>query len=128
VGGCRNVRTDVLPPWARTGFSDPEPSGIPYVMGSNGQIIGVLFGFPLRAPPSPEHGNKILWVPRAVDGPGPLLIDARLDGSDLRVTRTVPEGPGPSGVDLPRPGCWHLQLRWPGAVDAVDLRYEDGSG
>src|SRR5947209_20608923 len=64
--GCGSVvRRDALPAWARTGFGDPSPSGIPYVPGARGDILGVLFGYPLAAPP-PTHGraNKILWVSR----------------------------------------------------------------
>ena len=114
----------MLPVWARTGFSDPEPSGFPYVMGRDGQIVAILFGYPLTAPPAPEQSNKILWVPRDTSGPGPLRIEASLDGTDVRASRQIPEGPGPSGVDLPRPGCWHLVLHWPGHTDALDLRYE----
>ncbi|WP_432868853.1 hypothetical protein [Microbispora rosea] len=53
----------------------------------------------------------------------PLLIEARLDGSGPPVTREVPGGPGPSGVDLPEAGCWHVTLRWSGHVDTLRLRY-----
>jgi hypothetical protein len=127
------VRRDVLPEWARTGFSDPSPSGIPYVLGDRGSILGVIFGYPLTAPPaSSGRANKILWVadPAAPGAspdsaaPNDLRIDARLTGSTEVVHRTVPGGPGPSVVDLPRPGCWQLTLTWPGHTDTLDLRYE----
>jgi hypothetical protein len=125
--GCAyDVRRDVLPAWARTGFSDPSPSGIPYVMGTKGDVLGVLFGYPLTAPaPSAGRSNKILWRSRVpVTPPDTLRIQARLAGTTETVDREVPGGPGPSIIDLPRPGCWHLTLTWSGHIDALDLRYE----
>jgi hypothetical protein len=32
-------------------------------------------------------------------------------------------GPGPSGINLPAPGCWRLALRWSGRTDELDLQY-----
>ncbi len=132
AAGCAaTVREDTLPTWARAGFSDPAPSGIPYVLGARGNILGVVFGYPLTAPPSDTgRQNKILWVASpAAEGSGSaaspdLTIVARLDNSGEEVRREVPGGPGPSIVDLPRPGCWHLALRWAGRSDTLDLRYE----
>ena len=96
---------------------------IPFVRGAKGDIVAVLFG-PLTSPPLPGRNNKILWVPRvALTGPLPLVIEARLDGTGPVVRREVPGGPGPSGVDLPQPGCWHLDLRWGGSTDSLSLRY-----
>jgi hypothetical protein len=131
--GCAYaLRRDVLPEWARAGFSDPSPSGIPFVMGTRGNILGVLFGYPLTAPPpTAGRANKILWVARPGTGsdqtpqsaPGGLRIEARLGDSTEVVTREVPGGPGPSTIDLPRPGCWHLTLTWWNHTDSLDLRY-----
>jgi hypothetical protein len=132
------VRKDVLPEWARAGFSDPSPSGIPYVLGDRGSILGVIFGHPLTAPPpTTGRANKILWSSNpAADGPSgspdsaasnDLRIDARLAGTTEVVHREVPGGPGPSIIDLPRPGCWHLTLTWAGHTDTLDLRYETRS-
>ncbi len=121
--GCPAPETGVLPEWAWGGFSDPEAGGVPFVRGAEGDIVAILFG-PLLSPPVPDRGNKILWVPRVYPpGPTPLVIDARLDGTTEVVRRELPQGPGPSGVDLPKPGCWHLQLRWGGATDSLSLRY-----
>jgi hypothetical protein len=126
------VREDVLPEWARTGFSDPSPSGIPFVLGAGGNILGVIFGHPLTAPPAGAgRANKILWSPNpsapasgAGAGSNDLKIDARLAGSTEVVHREVPGGPGPSIVDMPSPGCWHLTLTWADHTDTLDLRYE----
>jgi hypothetical protein len=129
--GCAyNVRRDVLPAWARTGFSDPSPSGVPYLLGAKGDILGVAFGYPLTAPPpGTGRANKILWVSRVpVTAPATLTVTARQDGAPRPETREVAGGPGPSIIDLPRPGCWHLTLTWSGHTDTLDLRYEPVGG
>jgi hypothetical protein len=123
VAACAaDVPSRVLPPWARRGFTAAEPR-MPYVLGAHGDIAAILFGNPLAAPPRPDLANKILWVSRTSPSPGPLSIEARLDGSRTVVTRTVPGGPGPSIIDLPRSGCWHLTLTWARQTDTLDLRY-----
>lgn len=110
----------VLPAWARGGFSDPEPVQ-PHVLGDHGEIVGVLWG-PLSAPPTPDLGNKILWVAREPSG-GPLVITAHR-GTEPPTVQVLPDGPGPSNVDLPAPGCWTLDLTWPGHTDSVRLPYD----
>lgn len=114
----------VLPKWAaRAGFSGPAPRA-PYILGSNGRIAAVLFGQPFTVPPRTGHNNKILWVARRPPKPvTPLRIDARLSSDGTLVTREVPGGPGPSVVDLPAVGCWHLTLRWSHQWDSMNLRY-----
>jgi len=120
---CRPVvRTDALPTWARAGFTG-DGDGIPYVMSRAGDILGVLFGTPLNAPPAPDHNNKILWVSHAPVSGGDLLITAKRDGTTDTVERKVTGGPGPSIVDLPEAGCWRLTLRWSGHTDTMDLLY-----
>jgi hypothetical protein len=123
--GCGSApQTGPLPVWARTGFSG-DGAGVPHVFGRDGGILGVLFGGTLSAPPAPDRSNKILWVSRLPLTPGdPLKITARLDGTTETADRTVAGGPGPSLVDLPRPGCWHLSLAWSGHTDAIDLTYQ----
>ena len=120
------VRTGPLPAWARTGFSG-DGAGVPHVLGRHGDIVGVLFGGTLSSPPAPDRSNKILWVSRLpVAAGGSLEITARLDATTETVTRTVLGGPGPSGVDLPRPGCWRLTLAWSGHTETMDLTYQAG--
>ena len=112
----------VLPEWARTGFSDPEPS-VPHVLGVRGDIVAILFAQPLYAPaPPPDRGNKVLWVGR-VAGAGDLVIDASLPGTDQHVRQVVTGGPGPSTVDLPVPGCWRFDLTWGSYTDTLALNY-----
>ena len=121
------VHHGVLPTWARTGFTDPRPR-LPHVIGRSGEIAALVFGYPLRSPPQKDRGNKILWVSRrAVKPLSDLRIHAqRMDGRrrvGRPVTRVVVGGPGPSGINLPAPGCWRLTLRWSGRTDELDLRY-----
>jgi hypothetical protein len=121
------VHHGVLPTWARTGFSDPRPR-LPHVIGRSGEIAALVFGYPLRAPPGKARANKILWVSRRAVRP---LSDLRIRAQRMEgrrrvgrpVTRVVVGGPGPSGIDLPAPGCWRLTLRWSGRSDQLDLRY-----
>ncbi|MGK5684141.1 hypothetical protein [Actinoplanes sp. URMC 104] len=118
------VRTGPLPEWARAGFSD-DGSGVPQVYGAAGDIVAIIFGRPLQASPAPDRGNKILWVAREpVERGNDLHISAVLDRADVRHEQTVAGGPGPSLVDLPRAGCWHLTLTWGDHTDTLDLTYE----
>jgi hypothetical protein len=114
------VPARVLPRWARAGFSEPNPRA-PYVLGDNGNIAAILFAQPLAAPPSPHYNNKILWVAR-VDA-GTLRISATLQGGADKASRVITGGPGPSIVNLPQPGCWHLTLQWGASTDSLDLDY-----
>lgn len=112
----------LLPEWARAGFTDPEP-WMRYVTSSSGELVAILFSDALYAPPRPNQSNKILWVTPIASGSRPMTITAQRDGTSQTVTREVPEGPGPSTVDLPSAGCWHLTLRWGKETDVIDLRY-----
>jgi hypothetical protein len=122
--GCvARLAPALLPEWARDGFSDPEPR-VPYVTSGSGRLVAILFTDGLYAPPRQGQANKILWVTPIPNSPaGPLTISAQREGTSEIVTREVPNGPGPSTVDLPGPGCWHLTLRWGQATDVMDLRY-----
>jgi hypothetical protein len=114
-----------LPDWASAGFS--EGAVVPHVVGDEGRIVAVPFSQPLIAtadgqPPQ----NKVLLVARTTpQGPAPVTIDARLVGTDVAVRRLRPEGPGPGVLDLPRPGCWTLTLRWANESDTLQLEYRD---
>ena len=120
------VLTGPLPAWARAGFST-DGSGIPHVLGRAGTIVGILFGAPLSAPPAPDRSNKILWVSQAPVTGRSAADHARLNGATETVTREVAGGPGPSIIDLPRAGCWHLTLTWWGNTDTMDLMYQPGA-
>jgi hypothetical protein len=117
---CRSaVSEDVLPSWARAGFSEPRPR-VTHVVGEQGRIAAILFGGELHSPPSADVNNKILWVSRT-GAEGPLQIRATLAGTGERADREVADGPGPSYVDLPAAGCWQLELQWGSAPDQRDM-------
>jgi hypothetical protein len=107
------------------GFTPPEVP-MPHVLGARGDIIAILWAprNPLWAPPLPDRGNKILWVSRI---PGrlvaPMRIFAMLTGTVRTVSLTVPDGPGPSLINMPAPGCWIMHVTWAGNTDLVRLRY-----
>jgi len=125
---CRaSVSRGVLPEWARTGFSEPRPR-MPHTLGRARRIVAIIFGDPLLSPPSKRRSNKILWVSRSAVRP---LSDLRIRAQKMRgrrmigrhEVRVVRGGPGPSGINLPSPGCWRLSLTWSGRSDTLDLRY-----
>jgi hypothetical protein len=124
--GCNSaVIRAPLPTWARAGFSPPGQATV-YVKGVGGDIVGVLFGYPMTSPPPRDRQNKILWVARASEGGEPLRIAARLVNSDIAVVRQVKDGPGPSIVDLPAAGCWRFDLTWSGYSDQLYVPYQAG--
>jgi hypothetical protein len=129
AAGCLARRSNgALPVWARGGFHPPGMS-IGHVMGVRGEIVAILWGGPrtsLYAPPRKDQNNKILWVARLslpVMSPSPMTIRATLNGTHLVARRELANGPGPSYVNLPAPGCWTLNLSWAGLQDQVDLWY-----
>ena len=112
-----------LPAWASTGFSDPQAARVPYVLGTGGHIVAILFA---QLVAGSDVAPKVLWVSRQDSAPlKPLEIQAQLDPAGPTVHRTVANGPGPSYLDLPRVGCWHLSLTWDGGKqsDTLNLRY-----
>ncbi|MFC0032374.1 hypothetical protein ACFFMM_22915 [Micromonospora chaiyaphumensis] len=128
TGCAARVEAGRLPDWADAGFSGDARA--PHVFGARGEIVAVLFGQPLTVGREEGPANKILWVARPAATPSPdpaapatLVITATLAGTTTRATREVAGGPGPSIVDLPQAGCWHLDLRWSGRTDTMDLVY-----
>jgi hypothetical protein len=116
------VRTGQLPEWARAGFSGDARAA--HVLGDRGDIVAVVFGYPLHQPPAAGRSNKILWVSRMPVAPGDtLVIEARQPATGATASRDVPGGPGPSIIDLPRAGCWELTLAWSGHRDSMALEY-----
>ena len=111
-----------LPVWARSGFTPPDIA-VPHVMGAAGNIVAILWATPnaLHAPALPNRANKILWVPRVSSGP--MTIRATLAGGTRTATVNLPDGPGPSYVNMPAPGCWTMHLSWAGHTDQLSLRY-----
>ena len=99
---------------------------MPHVMSRSGDVVAILFGYPLSSPPRADVTNKILWVLRA--GPTtPVEISAQQLAGATRVgasaARRLDEGFGPSIVDLPNAGCWRLTLAFGDRTDTIDLDY-----
>lgn len=114
---CANaVVTSPLPVWARAGFSHPGDP-VAHVTSDANRIVAIPF-VRLRVHQPAGTGNKVLWSAQ-VSSYAPLIIRARLAGRT--VTRTVPGGPGPSYLDLPAAGCWHLDLRWGDQHDTMPM-------
>ncbi len=116
------METGPLPEWARAGFSGD--SSMPHVMGDRGDIVAAIFGYPLVVSKPDGTSNKILWVSRFPVEHGDLVIEAKLDGTDVTASRRVTGAPGPSIIDLPRSGCWRLALTWADHADTMDLIYQ----
>jgi hypothetical protein len=110
-----------LPVWARQGFSPPF-NATPFVTSERGDLIGVVFGYPLKSPRvKPNDGNnKILWVSQ--EHAGQIEVYAQLVGSSQVVDIGLVDL-GPSIIDVPKPGCWHLTLNGLGWTDTIDLVY-----
>ncbi|MFI6855105.1 hypothetical protein [Streptomyces sp. NPDC050416] len=131
AGSCRPaVKQGSLPSWARKGF--PRDVAQRHIIGDKGEIAAVLFGYPYHAPAAKGRDNKILWVAKDAEGAadmGPddrLTIKASLAGTNEVVTRSVTGGPGPSLIDMPKPGCWKFSLSWAGHSDNLDVEYLAG--
>ena len=120
-----SVRSGLLPVWARDEFLDGGAS-FRHVEGLRGEVLGVVFGYPLTSPARPSRQNKILWIARR-PATGRLAIEARLEGTGPVVRRDVGFGGGQSVIDLPHAGCWRLALHWGKDLDdVVDLPYTSG--
>ncbi|MFD6265518.1 hypothetical protein ACFXA2_13790 [Micromonospora chalcea] len=131
--GCVfRVETGRLPDWADAGFTGD--TRVRHVFGTGGEIVAILFAYPLVHDRGDGANNKILWVARPEPGRSepaprtPLVITATRDGTGAPVVREVDGGPGPSIVDLPAAGCWRLRLDWSGRTDTMDLVYRPASG
>jgi hypothetical protein len=101
---------------------------IPYVLATPPVVAGFIFGYPLRAGHPTNPANKILWQVNALPYGPSLDITAHLVGSNAAaVTQSVgflDNGDLPSIVDMPQPGCWHMDLSWSGHHAAMELQYQ----
>lgn len=125
VAGCStDYPARELPSWAATGFR--KGATIPFVMGDEEQIAAIVWEehAPLTVPSLEGRNNKILWAARGPQQLGEdLHIRATLEGTDETVDRTIEGGPGPSTVDLPKAGCWSMDLSWGEHHDHLRLAY-----
>jgi hypothetical protein len=127
-GGCRSTPLGVgaLPDWTA---SAGVPGGV-WLMSHEGNLVGVVFGHPLKAPPLSTGGqNKILWIAREPRNGSDLVLTLRPTGGGDAVTvqETANSGPGeiyPSIVDVPTPGCWQAVAEWAGHRATFELSYQ----
>ncbi len=130
-GGCGStpVFNGQVPSWVDDAGAHNNPVGLPYVVSTPATAAGFIFGYPLRAGHPQAPSNKILWVvglPR--DGSALVITGHPLKSTTpaIQQTQATDSGPGeiyPSIVDVPQPGCWHLDLSWAGHLAAVELVY-----
>jgi hypothetical protein len=109
------VKTGAPPDWTAPAWADSSPnSRMPYAV-ADGDAAAAIFFAPLRAGHPEDPANKVLWVVRAPRDGKPLHIVPRQGETTVRIARPADSGPGeiyPSYVDLPKPGCWRLDLAW----------------
>ena len=91
-------------------------------------MVGMLFGAPLRAGSRDDgRSNKILWISREPRNGATLEITGTSErGGSMSASQSADASPGeiyPSIVDVPAPGCWHLNLAWGPNTATVDLYY-----
>jgi hypothetical protein len=131
-GGCgatQVVKGDV-PGWLDDAGAHSNPDSLPYAVATPATAAGFLFGYPLRAGHPENPANKILWVVALARGGSPLVISGHPVGKSaplVAVTQPANSTPGeiyPTIVDVPEPGCWHLDLVWAGHQTSIELEYQ----
>ena len=104
-------------------------SHVRYAVSAGGNVVGVLFGYPLRAGRPENPANKILWIVRQPRRGQPLHINAQPVGFAAHsVTTSWPANASPGEIypsidNVPVPGCWRFTLRWAGHTGVVALHY-----
>jgi hypothetical protein len=115
---------DDIPSWAAAARVPPTT---PHLVSADGNVLAVLFGYPLRAGTPTDRQNKILWVVRQPRGSQPLVITASMPGArSVHVALPANSGPGeiyPSIMDAPEAGCWRFALAWNGHRSVLALAY-----
>jgi hypothetical protein len=131
AGGCGSstVLLGGIPSWLDEAGAHNNPDFLPYVVASPPLAAGFIFGYPLRAGSPENPSNKVLWVVGQPRNGSSLVVAAHpLGAASPSVTQTYPANasPGeiyPSIVNVPLPGCWHLDLSWSGHQASVELLY-----
>jgi hypothetical protein len=100
---------------------------VPYSLASGDAAAAFWFAPRLRAGHPENPSNKVLWIVRSPRDGHPLEITARLSGNArvVRLSAPADSSPGeiyPSEVDLPRAGCWRLQLAWGSHRASIDVQ------
>src|SRR5438105_8928040 len=128
--GITQVLKGGVPAWLDDAGAHNNPNGLPYAVATPPIAAGFLFGYPLRAGHPDNPANKILWVVGRPRGGSALTISAHPIGMSAPLVTTIQPAnslPGeiyPSIVDVPDPGCWHLDLAWAGEQASVEVEYQ----
>ncbi len=137
VAGCgaTKIAHGPIPAWTAPAFgaSSSRTPPWPHAVSEHGNVVAVVFGYPLRAGRPTNPANKVLWIMRLPRNGSPLRITARplhANAPLVRIVAPADSSPGeiyPSYVNVPSAGCWRLSLRWAGHTDSIDLPYRPGS-
>jgi len=126
--GCGSIYPagSARPAWVQSAGSGLD--GLTWVLSSEQNMVGMLFGAPLRAGSRDDgRSNKILWISREPRNGSALKITGTTDkGDSMSALQAADASPGeiyPSIVNVPAPGCWHLNLAWGRNTATVDLYY-----
>jgi hypothetical protein len=126
-GGCGTSPLVLggLPPWTA---SAGAPGGVS-VASHEGNLVGVVFGYPLVAPPRKNGpSNKILWISKEPRNGSELVLTLTpARGSPVTVRQPADSSPGeiyPSIVDVPTAGCWNVVAEWAGHRATLELLYQ----
>ena len=130
-GGCGSTQAHKggVPAWVEVAGAHNNPDFLPYVITDPPLAVGFLWTSPLRAGHPENPSNKILWVVGQPRNASDLRITGHPAGAmtPLIITsQPANSSPGeiyPSIVDVPKAGCWHLDLSWAGHTAAVELNY-----
>ena len=112
------IKHGAPPSWSAAAWSDSSRGfRLPYSLASD-RSAAAFWWVRLRAGKPRDPANKVLWVMRYARRGSPLRVVARYGPDPALVARSSwppDSSPGeiyPSYLNLPRPGCWRLTLRW----------------
>jgi hypothetical protein len=119
AGACvpAPIHRGAPPSWSAAAWSQSPGFKLPYALASGDSAAAFLW-VRLRAGAPTNPANKVLWVVRYPRHGHPLRILARDGARPALIARSswpADSSPGeiyPSYLNLPKPGCWQLTLRW----------------
>jgi hypothetical protein len=131
AGGCgfTTAYRGGVPAWVDAAEDGNNPDFLPYVI-ADPPSAAFLWANPLRAGQPNNPSNKIFWVVGLPRHEAALQVTGHPAGAStptIRVSFPPDSSPGeiyPSIVDVPKPGCWYLDLSWAGHKAAVDLQFQ----
>ena len=137
--GVTTLARGTVPAWTAPAFSDssfhtpPIRPPWPHALSEHGNVVAVVFGYPLRAGHPTNPANKVLWIMRLPRHFSPLRVRAtplHAKAPVVRASWPADSSPGeiyPSYLNVPTAGCWRVNLQWAGHTDSLDLLFTPGS-